>query len=255
MGKTTVVIGDVHSCIEELNELLNVISYNPYTIRLVFLGDLFDRGTDSLACVRKVMEMNAECVMGNHEAKHIKWHNNELKKILTGQPNLMRSMNDQEQDVNNQLTDDEFKWLSSLPTMIDLGDNFYAIHAGVEPYYSFEEQRPDKMLRVRYVNDEGKMVPLDNMLQPKGSYLWSERWSGRQSIIYGHNPRVDFKPRYNSYTNPVYDLPQPQSYCLGIDTGCCFGGYLTAAIRIDKTTWQMVNVKAKQAYSKLYREE
>ena len=70
--KRHIFIGDIHGCLDEFNELLNKLSYDPKEDRLILLGDLIDRGPDSVGVVRKARELRLECVMGNHEHKYIK---------------------------------------------------------------------------------------------------------------------------------------------------------------------------------------
>src|SRR5574337_897252 len=72
-NKKTIIVGDIHGCIDEFNELLNTVSYNKENDRVILLGDLIDRGPDSIGVIRKACEMNLECVMGNHEHKFLKW--------------------------------------------------------------------------------------------------------------------------------------------------------------------------------------
>lgn len=79
MKKITVLVGDIHGCLEEFNELLKSIQYDSRTMRLIALGDLMDRGPDQAGCVRRVRELNIECVKGNHEDKHIRWFKHEQK--------------------------------------------------------------------------------------------------------------------------------------------------------------------------------
>ena len=73
-----IFIGDVHGCLEELITLLSRLEYNSACDTLVFVGDLVDRGPESVGVVRHVRELQAEhgqekvqCVMGNHEEKYV----------------------------------------------------------------------------------------------------------------------------------------------------------------------------------------
>src|SRR5271157_51566 len=72
----TVLIGDIHGCLDEFEELLRTISYSKNSDRVILLGDLIDRGPDSVGVVRKAREMDLECVMGNHDYKFLKWWKN-----------------------------------------------------------------------------------------------------------------------------------------------------------------------------------
>src|SRR4051812_12415265 len=67
MGRT-VVIGDLHGCYDEAVELLRALSVTP-TDRVIFAGDLVDRGPKPRECVE--LAMQHECILGNHEEKHL----------------------------------------------------------------------------------------------------------------------------------------------------------------------------------------
>jgi bis(5'-nucleosyl)-tetraphosphatase (symmetrical) len=69
----TAVIGDIHGCLDEFDELRKKIGLVKGTDRVVLLGDLIDRGPDSVGVVRRAMEMNDECILGNHEEKHLRF--------------------------------------------------------------------------------------------------------------------------------------------------------------------------------------
>lgn len=244
MSKVTVVVGDVHGCIEELDELLKLIQYNPDQHRLVFLGDLVDRGPDSVACVRRVRELKAECIMGNHEEKHLRWHKHEKNRELTGKSNPMKPMAAADAAANASLNDQDWTFLKNLPVKLDLGHNLWAVHAGCEPRYTLQKQNNSQIMRVRYVDERGIGRALNpDLSQPEGTAYWDTMWKGPESLIYGHC---------------VHDLQHPRLtqtgdiFCLGIDTGCVFGGHLTAALLRETTgrfgPIEFVQVKAKKTY-------
>lgn len=66
------VMGDIHGCLDEFNELVNKMEYQQGRDRLVLLGDLTDKGPDSLGVVRRARELGAMCVRGNHDDKVIR---------------------------------------------------------------------------------------------------------------------------------------------------------------------------------------
>lgn len=264
MKKSIVVVGDVHGCIEELDELLKTLEYNKENMRLVFLGDLMDRGPDAGACIRRVRELDVECVMGNHEEKHLRWRKHESNAKLTGKLNPMKPMSEQEQLDNKNLSEEDIEWMKQLPTKIYLKNNWWAVHAGCEPRFALEKQSDSQLMRVRYVNEAGAARPLNkDKSQPENTFYWTEQWKGPENIIYGHcvhnlkTPRHDYNP-YNNHPKNRNGI-----HCLGIDTGCCFGGHLTAAIFNDPEDLHVLNdlsieyvqVKAKQKYYEGFGEE
>lgn len=258
--KQTVVVGDIHGCLEEFDELLKKIQYHKETMRLVLLGDLMDRGPDPVGCVRRAREMKLECVMGNHEEKHLRWHKHETKRLETGKANPMRHMAPEAAAANEALNDQDWTFLKNLPVKIDLGRRWWALHAGCEPRYTLDKQDPKQIMRVRYVNEQGVAQSLNHDLsQPEGTVYWDQLWHGPESIIYGHC---------------VHDLQNIRSTfyqdvaMVGLDTGCCFGGHLTAALLKQEVVWStgitptydtygmdIVQVKAKKKYYKGYGDE
>ena len=76
----TLVIGDVHGCLDELRALLVRCSFDGASDRLVLLGDLLDRGPDPVGCVQFARELGAESVVGNHEETHLRFRSHRPKR-------------------------------------------------------------------------------------------------------------------------------------------------------------------------------
>lgn len=222
MEKKVVVVGDVHGCIDELNLMIKLIAYNPDDTRLIFLGDLMDRGPDSAACVRRVRELGAECIMGNHEEKHLRWHKHEMNRLATGKKNPMKPMDENDLKAHAQLSEDDLRWMALLPLKLHIGGNYWAVHAGCEPRWALDRQNPAQIMRVRYVDSRGTGKALNpDKSQPEGTQYWDEQWKGPESIVYGHCVHNLENPRITKVSDEVE--------CVGVDTGCVFGGELTAA--------------------------
>lgn len=225
----TIVVGDIHGCIDEFAELLRILSYNKNSDRLILLGDLIDRGPDSVAVVRKAREMNLECVMGNHEAKFLRWFNS--------------SKSGQEihkNDHYNKLDDDDSNYIFHMPSYIKI-DNTVIVHAGLRAGVPIDKQVKDDLLYIRYVDAEQKFISLKKISKlgkkETGALFWTQFWYGPESVVYGHN--------VHSTENPLIEKMDDDIVCYGIDTGCCFGGKLTALILETK---EIVQVPAKAIY-------
>jgi len=248
--KQIVVVGDIHGCIEEFDELLKVLQYNKEKMRLILAGDLMDRGPDPAGVVRRVREMGVECIMGNHEEKHLRWHRHEKKRKDTGKANPMRPLAREAQEANEALSDKDWTFLKALPLRLFVAGSLWAVHGGCEPRYSLDKQDPKQIIRCRYVDSNGIAQALNpDKSQPEGTVYWAEKWQGPESIIYGHCVH-DLK-------NIRVDNPAPDVHCIGIDTGCCFGGHLTAAFITPDGRYegQFVQVKAKKTYYEGYFDE
>ncbi len=252
MEKILVLIGDIHGTLEEFEELLKTIQYNPAQMRLILLGDLVDRGPYTAGVVKKARELQLESVKGNHEDKALRWLYHENRRKSLNIPNPMRSMSAKDAAQLELLNEEDWNYLKSFPLKIDLGLNWWAIHAGVEPGISWENQLPNWLMRVRYVNSQGRAVSLNkDKSQPEGSEFWTNYYFENRSIVYGHvvhnltQPRVDYSIKRT---------------CLGIDTGSVFGGYLTAVFLHNQVkdgpsynyySPEFVQVKAKETYFSL----
>ena len=222
--RRSIVVGDVHGCLAELEELLRAVRYAPGEDRLVFLGDLLDRGPDPVGVLRRVRALGAECVLGNHEEKHLRYAAHEARRREdSGYRNPMRRFDAKRTAEHARLDRDDLLWLASLPRTLALGGGWVAVHAGFVPRLRLPAQPPDWTIRLRYVDGAGNPVPRarGDAGEP-GVRRWAESWTGPESVVYGHFPhRLDL---------PKRDEPAPGVVCLGIDTGCVYGGRLTALV-------------------------
>ena len=230
--KRTIIIGDIHGCIDEFNELVDKLNYDKNHDRLILLGDLIDRGPNSVAVVEKARKMDLECVMGNHEHKFTKWHKS------------MGSRNDvyDRKSHYTQFSDDDINYIYRMSNYIDLPQfNTVVVHGGVKPGRRIQDQTKDDLYYLRYVDKDAKFISLHKVsklgITASGAHFWTDDWYGPESVVYGHN--------VHSYEEPRIVEVTPGVFCYGIDTGCCFGGKLTAMIMETK---EFVQVQAKKTY-------
>lgn len=228
--KRTIFVGDIHGCIDEFEELLEKLSYDASNDRLILLGDLLDRGPDSVAVVKKARAMNLECVMGNHDYKFMKWYRSQGSRA---------DVYDRK-DYYNQLSDEDIQYIANMPTYIELED-VIAVHAGLKPGILLSNQKKDDMMYLRYTDASRKFISLKTInkvgKEAAGAMFWTEFWYGPKSVVYGHN--------VHSFDEPLIEEKAPGVTCYGLDTGCCFGGKLTALIWETK---EIVQVQAKKVY-------
>lgn len=228
--KKTWIISDIHGCLEEFEKLLNIISYNQNKDNIILVGDLIDRGYDSVGVVRKARELNFQSVMGNHEYKFLK--NPKNKKYS-----------------RYNFNDEDIQYLKNLPTYIKLKD-YIIVHAGLKPNIKLEGQNSLDLMTIRYIDennnhlgitqvsklcnrkfglelsnkDEKFFDKLNDYLKTRkkdlGIKFWTDFWNGSGNIVYGHS--------VHSTSYPLIEETSPDVFCYGIDTGCVFGGFLTA---------------------------
>lgn len=228
--KRTIIIGDIHGCIDEFTELVHKISYDSEKDRLILLGDLIDRGPDSVAVVKKAREMKLECVMGNHEHKFLKWYRSQGSRV---------DVYDRV-DFYLKLSDEDIQYIANMPTYIELGDAV-VVHAGLRPGIRLSDQSKHDMMYLRYTDSDRNYVSLKTInkfgKEETRARFWTEFWHGPKSVVYGHN--------IHSFEDPRIEEVAPGVTCYGIDTGCCFGGCLTALIWETK---QILQVQARRTY-------
>lgn len=247
MDKRTIIIGDVHGCLDEFRMLVGCVGYRQGVDRLIVAGDLCDRGYDSAGVIRHAMKIGAEAVQGNHDAKLLRRRKHMLKADIN--PNYRNPMYpdpDQENTIN-QLGDIEIAWLEGLPYYIDLPEyNAVVVHAGFAPGVPLHMQTKETMTMVRFIHPETHhMMALEmpGFRQPTGSVFWADLWDDTRDVIFGHN----VVGREGIY---VWKGTKGAA-CYGIDTGCVFGGHLTAMVIAgpEDRDREVVQVKAAKEYS------
>ena len=222
--KRTVFVGDIHGCFQEFLELLEKIHYKPEEDRLISLGDLVNKGPESAAVLDYFIENKIEAVMGNHD----EW----LWRALKGKSEMY-------EDAEIILRDSQFSrdelitWLEGMPLYIK-DDHFIAVHAGLSPYCKLKKNKPRDLYTMRYVDMNSQEV----MAKNNGSnslVSWYEEYSylksGKREIIHGHWAKKKVC-EYGRIT--------------GIDTGCVYGGHLTAYLMPSRCFVQVKSHQAKQ---------
>ena len=198
----TVFIGDVHSCADELSDLLDrvgVVSGD----RVLLTGDLLSRGPKPHAVMKLYRELGARAPIGNHEQRLLEAHR--ARKRGEKGPRLSPS----HQQIVNELTDADWELLQDLPLFVDAPEhNTVVAHAGIDPKLPLAEQDPWVVTHVRSIDPDGKP-------SEKWGKLWGELYFGPKHIVFGHNARKH---------------PQLHPFATGLDTGCVYGGHLTALV-------------------------
>jgi len=237
------IIGDVHGCFTELMELLTTLGYTvnrapedstsygfsitaPAGRTAVFVGDLVDRGPDSPSVLRLVMSMVkqgvAYCVPGNHDMK--------LHKYLIGKDVQLKHGLEK---TAAQLKDEDPRFISDLRDFLDSlvshyifdGGRLAVAHAGIK-----ESMQGRGSGAVRTFCMYGETTGETDEFGLPVRYNWALDYRGKAMVVYGHTP-----------------VPRAQwlNHTIDIDTGCVFGGSLTA-LRYPEE--ELVSVKAHEVY-------
>jgi len=227
------VTTDVHGCHDELLALLAKLNYDPASDFLINLGDIIHRGPNSKGCV-DVLRANANVViMGNHEEKELKIRkarNAGLKK-----EEFTFTWNDDHLAVDESLTELDVDWLSNLPYYYKLtidGSEWVFCHAGLLSWRTVEETKKSIFTHLRYVTTAGKATRIEDT---KDAKHWSTYWSGPYNVVYGHHVHNLQSPLVAQHANGTVTV--------GLDTGACFGGKLSALVLPSK---EIVQVDSKE---------
>jgi protein phosphatase len=232
------IIGDVHGCFEELTGLLGQLGYAltpaadgltaqpPAGRKEVFVGDLVDRGPDTPGVLKLAMNMveagAALCVPGNHDNKL-------LRKLLGRNVQVAHGL----AESLEQLAREPPEFLGRVKRFLDGlvshyvldGGKLVVAHAGLT-----EELQGRASGRVREFAMYGETTGETDEFGLPVRFNWAGDYRGRATVVYGHTPVVE---------------PQWLNRTICIDTGCVFGGRLTA-LRYPEN--KLVSVPAARTY-------
>jgi hypothetical protein len=189
-----IFIGDVQGCRQQLEQLLSACGYRAGRDVLYATGDLVSKGPDSIGVLRLLRELGAMPVLGNHD----------LWWLATGRiPDAGVA-----------------SWLQAQP-IVRVMDDLILIHAGLHPRWTerhlaaLSPEEVEFATNVRYCDASGQRPPSDWPPPGPPFWPWDDFYRGRKRVVFGHWAR-----RGLARTDKV----------VGLDTGCCYGGKLSAWI-------------------------
>ncbi len=229
-----IFVGDIQGCSLELRKLLDRVRFDPRKDELHPVGDFVNRGPDSLGVLRLMREVGAGGVLGNHD-RH-------LLRIAAGERKLKSS--DTVSDVLEADDRDELlEWLAARPFVRTWRD-LVLIHAGVHPRWTNPREAlsgagaldtsraVEFATRVRYCSARGDL-PDDDSEDPGPPFRpWFDFYRGRRTVVFGHWS-----------VRGLVVAPKLR----GLDTGCVWGGALTAWIAEED---RLVQVPAKKRWGR-----
>ena len=235
-----IFIGDIQGCREELEELLEAVSFDPSGDELHPVGDLVNRGPDSAGTLRLLQGLDAGGVLGNHD----------LHLLAAAEGRREPSKRDTFADVLE--ADDRetlLAWLAERP-FARAWEDVLCVHAGLDPTWPDPverhladldpreaDERASFVTRVRYCTKDGRRTdshspPPEAPFQPWFVFL-PLRNDEPRTIVFGH---------WSS--RGLVERPKLR----GLDTGCVWGGTLTAWIAEED---RLVSVPARRAYQSI----
>ena len=214
----TVIVGDVHGCLDELLALVERCGA-PGDTRYVLVGDLVAKGPDSRGVVAWARTSNVEAVLGNHD----------VAVLNARDPDADPAPRPKHLEVAATLGLEDVGWLERRPLWLALDGGAPAshlvVHAGLVPGVPLEAQERKHLLNLRSITDAG--APTKKI---EGT-PWAALWKGPPHVVFGHDA--------------VRGL-QRHRFATGLDTGCVYGKELTALVL---PRGELVSVPARRAYA------
>jgi protein phosphatase len=232
------IIGDVHGCYEELTTLLAQVGYSvqdkpdgPKAIstdgrKAIFVGDLVDRGPRIPEVLRLVMRMvdegTAFCVPGNHDMKLMRKLKGRDVQLTHGLADSIAQLDKEPPEFKEQVV----KFLDDLVSHYVFDDGKLVVaHAGMK-----EEMQGRGSGKVRDFALYGETTGETDEYGLPVRYNWAAEYRGKAMVVYGHTPVSE---------------PEWLNRTINIDTGCVFGGKLTALRYPER---ELVSVSALRKY-------
>jgi protein phosphatase len=238
-GRAFDIVGDVHGCIDELDELLERLGYersasdqwtwqHPHGRRFVFAGDLVDRGSDTPAVLRTAMAFvasgNGLAVVGNHDDKLLRALKGHPVKVAQGLETSLAQLKRESRSFKRDVRE----FLESLPDHLVLDDGRLVVaHAGLPESFHGRHDRHSRdvaMYGVRTPGKDADGLPLRSD--------WAADYRGDAYVVYGHT----------SVAEPVW-----RNRTIDVDTGCVYGHRLTA-VRYPELTLE--SFAARRVYAR-----
>lgn len=232
------IIGDVHGCFDELIELFRNLGYSvdvtcgstivtpPDGRKAIFVGDLVDRGPKISQTLRMAMAMvtagTALCVPGNHDKKLLRKLRGKDVQITHGLSDSLAQLEPESAEFKKEIAD----FIDNLVSHYVLDDGKLVVaHAGMK-----EEMQGRGSGAVRSFALFGETTGETDEFGLPVRYNWAADYRGRAMVVYGHTPVAE---------------PEWLNRTINIDTGCVFGGKLTALRYPEK---ELVSVPALRQY-------
>lgn len=205
----TILIGDIHACSREFSALLDLVAPGS-SDRLILLGDLVNKGPDPTGVVRMVRSLDVICLRGNHENDHLSW------QAGTTRPRR-----------------------ESVRTRKMMKDSDYAAYLAMAARMPLSYENPD------LIAVHGAVLPALPLSEQPAALLTGEETpdpSWKDGIDLGRPLFVGHKRYRKDFSKPCIE----KGKFYGLDTGCVYGGTLTALEWPSGKIWQ---VKAERDYS------
>ena len=228
----------MHGCWKEFNELISYLRIKHPGIEIYHTGDLTDRGSDSGLAVQIAMTSTDGGVTGNHDSQIVEyWDRMQKDGFIAKNPDKARTL--------TQMNEKRINYLRNLPLIHVFDDlKLVIVHGGLFPKMPLYKQASLKnvcFMQMISTNDldmvsrgtrwwgddaakQGKQGVVESVSREEGFARWYELYDHEYDCIYGHSVMG---------LEPFVHQNEGAGKTIGIDTGSCFGGFLTAYIYPD----------------------
>lgn len=235
------IIGDVHNCADELYELLEILGHDPHHVQpsapngrtLVFVGDLVDRGPNAPAVLRLALDLveteRAIWIKGNHDDKFIRYLCGNPVQIIRGLEKTVEQLQDLPEDEATSIRERVLalnRTRQIYPYVVLDEGRLVVSHAGIREDM-IGRLTPEIEAFCKYGDVDKKALKAGKLIRRD----WAQDYRGEAWVIYGHT---------------VVEEPRIVNKTANIDTGCVFGGRLTAYRYPEH---ECVSVPAKREYA------
>lgn len=247
LGKT-LVIGDIHGCGLELEGLVKGL--NSTQDQLILVGDLFDRAFHPELVLNVIRRFGdrCHCLMGNHERKLLNFLRGERDNAPPHYYWAIRRLYQ-----HGMKRDELVAFLEKLPTILVYTPDALS---GSQVWNPAETENRKSLENSKEVIIAHAGINIHWPLDPNPSFTvygdvkppspWWDRWFGPNLVLYGHLSERDHGARMR------YSLETGQVVSIGLDTGCCHGGFLTG---YTIETGEFTSVKAAENYALRMKDE
>lgn len=232
------VIGDIHGCYAELLSLLEELGYveyedifvHPEGRKLAFVGDAMDRGPESIEVLRLLFALQDHGSLyyspGNHCNKLYRFFKGARVQISHGLEATLAEWQSLPKKEQQDFRTRYLRFYEELPFYQELGDDLIVVHAGLKEDMIGKPITKSIAVFVLYGDVSGKFHADGRPIRRD----WAKSYKGQHWIVYGHTPT---------------EQPYIINNTANIDTGCVFGGSLTAFRYPEKT---LHSVPSRQVY-------
>ena len=209
VGKNLLIIGDVHGCYDEMQEIINAAKQkSSKPLFMICVGDMLRKGPKNIEVIQYLMAAdNILCVRGNHEQSILK-KLYDINHIFSNEDTWIKD-----------LTARGIEFLSDLPYTISIPDlSIVVVHAGLVPGIDLHLQNTNSMLNMRNLEWQEDIFhghALKPVSNGKVGVPWASTWCGPQHVYFGHDA--------------IRKL-QLYEHATGLDSGCVYGGSLTSIL-------------------------